>query len=59
MISRAIFLLFIFIVLGVVGAFDYENAADEEASYCDRLQNGVHKDYNNLKSTCAARHWSK
>ena len=58
MTSRITFLL-ILAALGMVGTFDYDNAVDEEASYCERLQNGVHKDYNNLKSTCAARHWSK
>lgn len=57
MTSRITFLL-ILIALGAVGTFDYDNAADEEAAYCDRLQNRVHTDYNNLKSVCAARHWS-
>jgi hypothetical protein len=50
--------LLILIALGAVGTFDYDNAADEEAAYCDRLQNKVHTDYDNLKSVCAARHWS-
>jgi hypothetical protein len=58
MTSRITFLL-ILAALGVVGTFDYDNAIMEEASYCERLQNKVHKDYNNLKSTCAARYWSK
>ena len=58
MIPRIIFLL-ILIALGAVGTFDYEDALIEEAAYCDRLKNKVHTDYNQLKSTCAARHWSK
>ena len=58
MTSRMTFLL-ILIALGAVGTFDYDNAADEEAAYCARLQNKVHTDYDNLKSVCAARHWSK
>jgi hypothetical protein len=51
-------LLLILIALGVVGTFDYEDALLEEAAYCDRLKNKVHTDYNNLKSTCIARHWN-
>ena len=58
MISRIAFLLII-IALGVVGTFDYENALIEEAAYCVRLQNKIHNDYNNLKDTCVAHHWSK
>lgn len=58
MVSRITFLL-ILIALGAVGAFDYENAADEESAYCDRLKNKVHTDYNNLKRTCVTQHWSK
>ena len=58
MTSRIAFLLII-IALGVVGTFDYEDALIEEAAYCDRLQNKIHKDYDNLKSTCAARYWGK
>jgi hypothetical protein len=57
MIPRIIFLL-ILIALGVVGTFDYEDELLEEAAYCDRLKNKVHTDYNNLKSTCIARHWN-
>ena len=57
MASRITFLL-ILIALGAVGTFDYEDALLEEAAYCDRLKNKVHADYNNLKSTCAARHWN-
>ena len=57
MASRITFLL-ILIALGAVGTFDYEDALIEEAAYCDRLKNKVHTDYNNLKSTCAARHWN-
>ncbi|MFM7009721.1 MAG: hypothetical protein ACKO0Z_10385 [Betaproteobacteria bacterium] len=58
MTSRITFLL-ILIALGMVGTFDYENAADEESAYCDRLKNKVHTDYNNLKRICVANHWSK
>ena len=58
MADRITFLL-ILIALGVVGTFDYDNAVDEEIAYCDRLKNKVHTDYNQLKSTCAAHHWSK
>lgn len=58
MTSRILFLL-ILAALGVVGTFDYEDALIEEASYCDRLQNKVHSDYNSLKATCVARYWSK
>jgi hypothetical protein len=58
MTSRITFLL-ILIALGAVGTFDHENALDEEAAYCDRLRNGVHTDYNRIKSTCVARYWSK
>ena len=58
MTSRILFLL-ILVAIGAVGTFDYEDALMEEASYCDRLQNKVHTDYNNLKATCVARHWSK
>ncbi len=57
MVSRMTFLL-VLIAMGAVGTFDYDNAVDEEAAYCDRLQNKVHTDYDNLKSVCAARHWS-
>ena len=57
MIPRIIFLL-ILIALGAVGTFDYEDELLEEAAYCDRLKNKVHTDYNNLKSTCIARHWN-
>ena len=57
MASRITFLL-ILIALGAVGTFDYDSAVDEEIAYCDRLKNKVHTDYNNLKSTCAARHWN-
>jgi hypothetical protein len=57
MISRIIFLL-ILIALGAVGTFDHDSAVDEEIAYCDRLKNKVHTDYNNLKSTCIARHWN-
>jgi hypothetical protein len=57
MIPRIIFLL-ILMALGVVGTFDYEDELLEEAAYCDRLKNKVHTDYNNLKSTCIARHWN-
>jgi hypothetical protein len=57
MASRIIFLLTL-IAFGAVGTFDYEDALIEEAAYCDRLKNKVHTDYNNLKSTCAARHWN-
>jgi hypothetical protein len=58
MVSRITFLL-ILIALGAVGTFDYENALDEEAAYCDRLRNEVHTDYNRIKSTCVARYWGK
>ena len=58
MVSRIIFLL-ILIAFGAVGTFDYEDALIEEAAYCDRLKNKVHSDYNHIKSTCVARHWSK
>lgn len=58
MTSRIAFLLII-IALGVVGTFDYEDALIEEAAYCDRLQNKIHRDYDNLKATCVARHWGK
>ena len=58
MISRVTFLL-ILIAFGAVGTFDYEDALIEEAAYCDRLKNKVHTDYNNLKRTCVAQHWSK
>ena len=57
MIARVAFLL-ILIALGVVGTFDHDDALLEEAAYCDRLKNKIHTDYNNLKSTCAARHWN-
>lgn len=58
MISRILFLL-ILIAFGLVGTFDYEDALMEEAAYCDRLKNRVHNDYNNLKATCVAGHWTK
>lgn len=58
MISRILFLL-ILIAFGVVGTFDYEDALREEAAYCDRLKSRVHTDYNNLKATCVAGHWTK
>jgi hypothetical protein len=47
------------IAAGIVGTLDYENALLEEAAYCDRVKNKVHTDYDNLKDTCVARHWSK
>ena len=58
MISRILFLL-VLIAFGLVGTFDYEDALIEEAAYCDRLKNRVHTDYNNLKATCVAGHWTK
>ena len=58
MTSRIVFLL-ILIAFGVVGTFDYEDALLEEAAYCDRLKSKVHTDYNNLKATCVAGHWTK
>lgn len=58
MASRIIFLL-ILIALGLVGTLDSDDELLEEAAYCDRLQNKVHKDYNNLKDVCVERHWSK
>ena len=58
-LETIIILITLFIAAGVVGGFDYEDALLEEASYCDRLQNKVHTDYNNLKDTCVARYWSK
>jgi hypothetical protein len=59
MVSRILFLLIILVAFGLVGTFDYEDALIEEAAYCDRLQNKVHTDYNNLKATCLASHWPK
>ena len=58
-LKLALFILALFTLAGIVGTFDYEDALLEEASYCDRLQNKVHSDYNNLKATCVAQYWSK
>lgn len=58
-LNITLFLIALFVAAGIVGRFDYEDALLEEAAYCDRLQNKVHSDYNDLKATCVARHWSK
>ena len=44
---------------GIAGQMDYEDALRAEADYCDRLLNREHSDYNNLRATCAERHWGK
>ncbi len=36
----------VFIALGVVGQGDYEEAVAEEARYCQRVELGVHRDFN-------------
>lgn len=52
------FVLFL-ILAGIAGRMDYEDALLAEADYCDRLLNREHGDYNNIRATCAERHWSK
>lgn len=52
--------LIVFMLLaGIAGRMDYEDQMLIEADYCDRLLNGEHGDYNNLRAVCAERHWSK
>lgn len=61
MTSRITFLLILIVIglAGVTGMLEFEDDLLEEASYCDRLQNKVHKDYKQIKSVCVQRHWSK
>lgn len=52
-------LLFLAVLAGVVGQWDYEDALLVEADYCDRLRAGEHADYKDLRATCVERHWGK
>ena len=58
-LNTILILIILLITAGIVGHFDYEDELLEEAAYCDRLQNKIHTDYDNLKDVCIARHWVK
>lgn len=39
-------IFFSLLILGAAGNADYQQAQIAEDSYCDRVQRGIHRDYN-------------
>lgn len=48
-------LLGMFIILGIIGTMDYEDAKNEEAFYTQMVCEGTWPDYKNLSPVCDAQ----
>jgi hypothetical protein len=47
-ITGVLLMMAIFLLLSIAGHSDLENELLEEQLYCERVQSGIHTDYNNL-----------
>lgn len=50
------FAVALLVLLGIVGHFDYEDAAQQEVSYCENVKSGLWPDYEGIYAdVCEAK----